>query len=156
MGLKVEILDRLEMVLGKCQAAMGRLVESGDDESAVELQAEVIDKLETAVLRIEAEGPDVDLVEAKKRIRFKKGKPGIKNKRYSCCTKPKRTRDRHGLQIWVSSCAWRAGTKRGNKPVIVGRAAGGKLPRPPKMLYRTKLGGISAVKGPGAKKVRWC
>lgn len=157
-----EKLERIEMVLASCYLAMERLVSAGAASDAVQLQADVIDRLESVALdlddRVNAELEDdvydPSEVQAKPRIKFKKGRKLIK--KYLCCSQPKKSRDRRGKQIWVASCTWRAGQKRGVKNTTVGRPSQGKLGKAPRALFATKNGGISATKAAGGRRVPWC
>lgn len=164
MGLKAYVLDRIEMVHAQCTIALDQLVQAGQVEGAIQFQTEVLEPLENVALDLDRfEDPNGDEdehidapieseVQAKRRQRRKKKAP-IRGKRFKCCSKPKKSRDWKGNPIWVSTCPWRAGRKFGNMTVTVAR---GKQ-RPPKQLFATPKGGISAQKPPaGGKRVRWC
>jgi len=70
---------------------------------------------------------------------FKKDRGRRKPKRWDCCTKPRRDRDRRMKTIWVSNCRYR--TNHGTRVMkrIVGRGS-----RPPRTIMLNK------------RRVRWC
>jgi hypothetical protein len=172
-------LEKIEMALLKAEAAVQQVLEEGLNDEAVELQAAVVDPLIEQALAlgevIDEEGESVeadaefdddgDLVSAKPRIRFKR-KPPIKGKKFVCCKRPRKSRSRKGKPGWVTSCKWRKGMKKGNKPLFLPISAGGSK-QPPKALYATKTGGVAAPRKvmkdgrevtvlPKGKKIPWC
>ena len=137
--MKNRIIDEIALVLADFQDNQQELISAGEEDLAVQLQAEVIEPLEELAMDIDSQNlPEEDEEEvegeddgeeleeeeeeeesdasfrdaARKKIKIKKSRSGPKLK-WICCKEPKKGRTRKGIPVWLSFCKFKKGNKLG-------------------------------------------
>jgi hypothetical protein len=128
------LVDRLAETLGRLRHLQAQLVHGGNAVEAARLQHDVVERVQQVVLQVDgssatARGVEA-AIEAAKKVRFPKsrGGKGIKKKGrrrpgrlvWTCCGEPRRSINRKGKPIWVASCNWKKGQRKGQTIRVVG------------------------------------
>lgn len=101
------LVDRLAVIIDSLQSVRRRLTAQNNIGEARELQAAVIDPLNSISVEVDGSVADVDELE----VRGATKRNGRLS--WSCCHGAMKTRNRSGKTVWVATCRWKRGRREG-------------------------------------------